>query len=207
MQQNLLLTLLSLHFFALITPGPDFILTIKNSLSFGKKMGVATAFGFGMGIGIHVTYSILGVNYLMENAPAVFDVIKWLGALYLIYIGVMTLKGVIKKSETTDVKIKDLPAQSLRTGFTQGFITNILNPKATLFILGIFTSAVPAGTDPKVLWTAGLLMVITTILWFILVSVFFSLKKIRAQYYKSERALNFIFAAFFIFVGTRILLG
>lgn len=207
MNINLILTVTALHFLALITPGPDFVLTIRNALQFGRAMGFATAIGFGLGIALHVTYSIAGVAILIKEFPEAFQVVKILGALYIIWLGISTLWGLRIKKETHDVTgNKSASPQPLLKGLRQGFLTNILNPKATLFILGLFTSVIPVETELLTLLVSGLIMTTTTVLWFSLVSTLFGSQKVRLLYLKAERGLNFIFAIFFLMAGSFLLL-
>lgn len=203
MDIKLIFGVTTLHFLALISPGPDFVLALRNSLQFGRRMGMATALGFGLGIAIHVSYSIAGIAVLLKEFPGVYHLIRYAGALYLIWLGISALWYTIrfpKKEDTLTFELRE--TQGFRKCFTQGFLTNLLNPKATLFILGIYTSMIPAETSLPTLVMAGFNMVILTILWFSLVSWLFSSKNIRLLYSKLENVLNLIFAFFFILIGT-----
>ncbi len=203
MDIKLIFGVTTLHFLALISPGPDFVLALRNSLQFGRQMGMATALGFGLGIAIHVSYSIAGIALLLKEFPGVYNLIRYAGALYLIWLGISALWNTIRFPKKKDTLTFELRAtQGFAKCFTQGFLTNLLNPKATLFILGIFTSIIPSETSLTTLLGAGINMVVLTILWFCLVSWLFSSKNIRLLYSKLENVLNLIFAFFFITIGT-----
>ncbi|MGE3611166.1 MAG: LysE family translocator [Bacteriovoracaceae bacterium] len=206
MDFNLISTILTLHFVALITPGPDFALTVKNSLNYGKRCGIYTAIGFALGIALHVSYSILGVAVLLNTFPKFFNLIKISGALYIIWIGLQTLSSI--KSSNSDFqfdKVADQKVPSPLIGLKQGFFTNILNPKVTLFILGLFVSVIPAGTQSTTLIISGLLMCLITFLWFAGIAYFFGWETIRRAYLKAQKGINFVFGVFFLLAGVLLL--
>jgi RhtB (resistance to homoserine/threonine) family protein len=206
MDIKLIFGITTLHFLALISPGPDFVLALRNSLQFGRKMGLATALGFGLGIAIHVGYSVAGIAILLKEFPRVYHFIRYAGALYLIWLGLSSLWEARKAQQRQGLEIKARPKQGFWQCLRQGFLTNILNPKATLFILGIYTSLIPADASLLTLVVAGINMVALTIIWFSLVSWLFSSMRIRDGYSKIERGLNLLFSVFFILVGVTLFL-
>ena len=133
------LILVAVFGIAVISPGPDFIMAIRNSVIYSRKAGIFTALGFGLGVAVHVAYSIVGIAALIAQSVMAFTVIKYIGAAYLIYIGVKSLRSkgfqkTIDTHEKSDSK-KDMSAlEALRSGF----ITNLFNPKATMFFLALF---------------------------------------------------------------------
>lgn len=119
------------HFLAVILPGPDFIITVRNSLRYGCFIGMATALGIGLGISIHVFYTLVGLGFVIQHSPWFMFIFRVLGALYLIYLGWILLKS---KSTDSEIMIVD-DDQPLNTwnAFRMGVMTNVLNPKATIF--------------------------------------------------------------------------
>ena len=73
-------------FFAVISPGPDFAMVLKQSITYGKKSSIYTSIGIGLGIGVHVIYTLLGIGLIISKSIILFTIIKFLGAGYLIYI-------------------------------------------------------------------------------------------------------------------------
>lgn len=204
MDIKLIFGITTLHFLALISPGPDFVLALRNSLQFGRKMGLATALGFGLGIAIHVGYSVAGIALLLKEFPRVYHMVRYAGALYLIWLGLSSLWEARKAKKSQSFEIKERPKQGFLQCLRQGFLTNVLNPKATLFILGIYTSVIPADASILTLAVAGINMVLLTILWFSLVSWLFSSSRVRNGYTRIERGLNLLFSVFFILVGVTL---
>lgn len=83
-----LLALATIHFLAVVAPGPDFAVTIRQSVRFGRVVGLCTAIGIGAGISVHVLYTLLGVGALMHTTPWLLNVAKVVGGAYILYLGV-----------------------------------------------------------------------------------------------------------------------
>jgi hypothetical protein len=81
------------HLIAVISPGPDFAMVLRQSITFGRRTAVWTSVGIGTGILVHVTYSLLGIGLLVRSSVLAFNILKWLGALYLAWIGLKALRS------------------------------------------------------------------------------------------------------------------
>ena len=131
------LTVTLIILLAAISPGPDFAIVMQNALQRGQRPGIMTALGVSCSLVIHATYSILGLAIVISQSLLLFSLIKYLGAAYLIYIGV---KNVFAKSNTnTQNESSFISKTHSRQDFTEGFLCNLLNPKAIMFILAFFT--------------------------------------------------------------------
>src|SRR3989344_4233629 len=162
------LTVALAHLLAVISPGPDFIMITRNSLIYSRKTGIYTAVGLGLGILVHVTYSLVGIGLIIAKSIVLFNIIKFIGAAYLIYIG---YKSLTSKSSKTDMTVEDRKKDISRLAAIKiGFITNVTNPKVTLFFLSLFTLVVTPSTPLFVKTLMGAEMSIVTSLWFILVA-------------------------------------
>lgn len=176
------LVLAAAHFFAIASPGPDFAVIIKQSIKFGQRNAIFTSIGIGSAILVHVAYSALGVGILIKQSPMLFDILKYLCAAYLAYIGFKALQAqpaVI--SEHVDAS-KSGQHQAITCSFRLGFITNVLNPKATLFFLSIFSVVVSQQTPNVWLVIYALYLSLATALWFCMVSVVFSKDVVRNKF-------------------------
>jgi len=162
------LTVALAHLLAVISPGPDFIMITRNSLIYSRRTGIYTAVGLGLGILVHVTYSLVGIGLIIAKSIVLFNIIKFIGAAYLIYIG---YKSLTSKSSKTDMTVEDRKKDISRLAAIKiGFITNVTNPKVTLFFLSLFTLVVTPSTPLFVKTLMGAEMSIVTSLWFILVA-------------------------------------
>lgn len=123
-----------------LSPGPDMLYTAARSLSQGIKAGVFSALGIFTGCIFHISAAVFGLSAIIENSVLLFSIIKYAGALYLIYLGIRSF--LTKRKET---EIEDLPSLSNQKIFFQGMVTNILNPKVAIF----FLSFLPQFIDPQ----------------------------------------------------------
>ena len=195
------LALATIHFLAVVAPGPDFAVTIRQSVRFGRVVGICTALGIGAGISVHVLYTLLGVGALMHTTPWLLTVAKVIGGAYILYLGVSLLRSK-PKSSIEGEKAVDEPAveQTLLKAFTTGFLTNATNPKATLFFLAIFTTIISASTPLNIQALYGLWMCCVNALWFVIVALFFSSAKVRLLFLRMghwfERTMGVVLILF-----------
>jgi len=170
-----LIVVVTITLLAVISPGPDFAMVTRNSLMLSRRSGVLTACGIGLGVTVHVSYTLLGVGLLIRQSPWLFDAIKLIGAIYLIYVGakMLTTKAGSVQADTCVAPLSDLAA--LRTGF----LTNALNPKTTVFIVSLFMQAVRPDTPLHVQIGYGLFIALAHAGWFSLVAVCFSADAVR----------------------------
>ena len=116
------LALATIHFLAVVAPGPDFAVTIRQSVRFGRLVGICTALGIGAGISVHVLYTLLGVGALMHTTPWLLTVAKVVGGAYILYLGVSLLrskpKSVLEGDKAADEPVVE---QTLLKAFTTGF--------------------------------------------------------------------------------------
>lgn len=197
-------TVTLIHLLAVISPGPDFIMCVRNSLTYSRKTGVWTAFGFGLGIAVHVFYSLVGLALIISQSILIFNTIKLAGAAYLVYIGV---KSILSKSSALDISQQEKKSDiSSAQAIKIGFLTNILNPKVTLFFLSLFTFVVSPDTSLHISVIMGLIMVIDTILWFSLVATVLTQKHIRIVFQKFQGAFSKTLGGLLIALGIKLAL-
>lgn len=138
------LTVALIHLLAVASPGPDFAVVVRESVTHGRRAGTWTALGVGTAIFLHVGYSLLGIGLIVSQSIVLFNALKWAAAAYLLYIGFKALRAQPVKP-TADNLHKEAGERTARGAFTSGFVTNGLNPKATLF----FPVAVHRGHQPS----------------------------------------------------------
>jgi RhtB (resistance to homoserine/threonine) family protein len=172
------LTVVLIHLLAVASPGPDFAVVLRESVTRGRRAGQLCALGVGMGIFVHVAYSLLGIGLIVSQSIILFNALKWLAAAYLLYLGIRALCSRCAASGTM-VEPRSLPPRSPRGAFIAGFITNGLNPKATLFFLSLFTAVISPNTPLLVQAGYGLYLALATGAWFCLVALLFSQRRVR----------------------------
>ena len=147
-----------------ISPGPDNIFVLMQSVVYGKKYGLATVIGLMTGCIIHTTLVAFGVSVIIKENENIFLAIKLLGAFYLIYLAYKVFKSDAKISMNADGIVKKTPFQL----FKVGFLMNVLNPKVTIFFLALFPGFLFSETLSSVLqfYVLGGLFILTSFIIF-----------------------------------------
>jgi len=199
------LTIAIAHLFAVASPGPDFAVVLRQCVTGGTRAGIWTSLGVGSGILLHVSYCLLGVALLLTQSPAFFNAMKFVGAAYLIYLGVQSIKLSFKKAHS-EVVATTLTDVEPRRAFVLGFLTNGLNPKATIFFLALFTVIIEAETPLLIQIFYGVYLAIATFCWFAMLSRLLGKPGIREFLLRSgvwfERGMGMIL----IFLAMQIVL-
>ncbi|MEH6396231.1 LysE family translocator [Pseudoalteromonas sp.] len=173
------------HFFAVASPGPDFAIVLKQSIQQGRANALWTSFGVGMAILLHVSYCLLGVAVLLTQSPNVFMALKYLAGAYLAYIGVQALRSAKPATPEQPVMAGNKVSESSWVAFRRGFLTNALNPKATLFFMSLFTLVISQSTPLIIQAGYGLYMAVATWLWFSFLSLVLSKPQVRGFFQRS----------------------
>ena len=153
-----------------VIPGADFAMVLRQSVAHDRRAALFTSAGIATSILVHGTYTLLGVGVLVGQSLLLFNVLKWLGAAYLVWLAIAALRSPPPQPPS------ELDVASARRGdmaaFALGFLTNLLNPKAVLFFLALFTSLVSIHTpgEIKVIYVGSMSLMLFA--WFALVSVF-----------------------------------
>lgn len=175
--------LAAIHFLAVVAPGPDFAVTIRQSMRFGRRAGISTALGIGGGISVHVIYTLLGVGALMHATPWLLRGAKLVGGAYLLYLGIRFIQQagteMPRQPLNNDINVE---VRNWRQSFALGFLTNAINPKATLFFLAVFTTVVSTSTPLHIQILYGGWMCFINATWFVLVSLIFTNPHIRERF-------------------------
>lgn len=189
---------------ALASPGPDFVMAVRNSVLYSRKAGIFTAIGFGLGVAIHVTYCLAGLAIVISQSVIVFNILKWIGAAYLFYVGYKAMKsrGFDAPVDAGQERPQMTPLKALKSGF----ITNLFNPKATLFFLALFTQIL----SPDIAFMAkaiyGVTCIVMTMLWFSIVATVLTTPKIRAAFLKMSKWIDRVCGTLFIGLGLKLAL-
>ncbi|MEH7085369.1 LysE family translocator [Neobacillus drentensis] len=153
----------------IILPGPDTAIATKNTLTVGKIGGLKTVLGTCCALLIHTSAAILGLSAIIVKSALLFSVFKYVGAVYLIYLGIKALWSLKKKGEAASIEM-DIKSQFKNTScFKQGFLTNILNPKVAVFFLTFLPQFVDSGSNTIIPFLImGITYTILTAIWFLL---------------------------------------
>ena len=192
-----LLAVVAITFFAVISPGPDFAMVSRNSLLLSRRTGVLTAIGIAAGVCVHVAYTLLGVGLLIQQSLWLFNLIKLAGAAYLIFLGIKMLRAQPETGE----ELASQPALSSLGALRTGFLTNVLNPKTTIFIVSLFMQVVQPQTPLAVQLGYGAFIVLAHALWFSAVALFFSSASVRSRLLAVRHWIDRIFGGLLVGFG------
>jgi RhtB (resistance to homoserine/threonine) family protein len=200
-----LIALIVMQALAVISPGPDFAIVVRNSLLYSRKAGVFTALGIASAVWIHVAYCSLGLGYLIGELPWLLAGIKVLGCSYLIYIGVKGLRATPTPLASEGESSKN-EQYSSRAAFQAGFLTNVLNPKAILYFISVFTVVVDRETPFSTLLVYGAFIVAITLLWFLGVAYGLSTPSVREKFSRGAHWVDRVTGGVLICLGLRLAL-
>jgi RhtB (resistance to homoserine/threonine) family protein len=167
----------------IILPGPDTAMITKNTLSHGKMGGMKTLFGSSCGLLIHTFAAVVGLSAIIVKSALIFSIFKYVGAIYLIYLGIKSLWALRKKDGNNEVEVKS--QYENKSVFKQGFLTNVLNPKVAVFFLTFLPQFVDAGSKTLIPFLImGITYTLLTAVWFLF--YVFLLNKISSFMKKSK---------------------
>lgn len=190
---------------ALASPGPDFVIAVRNSIQYSRRIGIVTAIGFAAGVAVHVTYCLMGLATLISQSILVFNVLKFIGAAYLFYVGISALRSkgfsMDDTSITTEKKMMT-NWQALRSGF----ITNLFNPKATLFFLALFTQILDPNIPHWMSAVYGATCIAMTGIWFSIVATVLTTPAVRNRFIRYSKWIDRVCGGVLIALGLRLAL-
>lgn len=188
---------------AVISPGPDFAIVSRNALRYSQKTALLTAAGIAASTLFHATYCILGFAILISKSLLLFNIIKYIGAAYLIYLGIKGLREKNPSSAQTEIE-KSNKNISLLQAFGQGLLCNALNPKTILFFLALFTMMIKPSMPLTLQAGYGLEIAMIHFLWFSFVAILFSHQKVKLFLGKFLHYITKAFGGFLVLFGLKI---
>lgn len=193
------ITITIIGLLVIISPGPDFLIVTQNSLKYGRKAGFQTATGVALANFCHVLLNIIGIGIIISKSIFAFTVLKILGSIYLIYFGIKTMKYSYNN------KITPSDSKELRNGFFSGFTCSILNPKACLFYLSLFSVVLPAASSQYERALYGAWLCLLALIWFISVAYFFTNETIQSKLFKFKVWLERVSGTLLVACGLKLL--
>ncbi|MBN6189208.1 LysE family transporter [Aneurinibacillus sp. BA2021] len=187
-----------------LSPGPDFFVVMKNSLGYGQRIGIATAFGIAFALLIHIAYTVLGFTYVIQTTPQLFIAIKLAGASYLLWLGFQAIRAKPNAGTVQSSPQLHNEPKSLGQAFREGFLCNALNPKAALFFLSVFSQFISEDTARWMQWVYGAEIIAAVGLWFVLLAIMISYRTFRELYQKYTHWLDRSLGAVLIYFAVVI---
>ncbi|MFI8415122.1 LysE family translocator [Serratia sp. NPDC078593] len=189
----------------MLSPGPDFFLVIKNAARYQRLAAMMTALGVICGVATHMSYCVAGLAVVITTTPWLFNLLKYAGAIYLIWVGIQALLS--RGGSKMNVSTLSPQQTSLKSAFVQGYLCNLLNPKATLFFLAVFTQVlqIDSGINEK-LWYAGIILGLSMMWWPALVLLIQS-GPMRRGLEKTQKIVDKLLGGMLIALGIKVALS
>jgi RhtB (resistance to homoserine/threonine) family protein len=191
---------------AMVSPGPNYAVTLKHSLLHSRHAGIWSAVGVAAGNLVHVVLSLLGIAVVVSQSILLFNALKWFGAAYLIYLGLKSLRA--GRYDATGPAEAGEAGEALGMGairaFRSSFLVSVLNPKVTLFYLVLFTQVVEPGTPLLFRVVYGLTAVALSFGWYALVALFVSHGAIKDRFAAVAHWVERATGAVLIALGIRL---
>ncbi len=206
--QFIMLTFIGL--LMIISPGPDFAIVTKTSLTDGRLAAIMASVGIALANLCHVGINLLGIGVIISQSMIAFTIMKILGAAYLLYLGI---KGLRAKPQLNieDINKGNQPINFrdnfylAKRGFSVGMFTSLLNPKACLFYLSFFSVILSPETSLTMQIFYGVWLSFLALVWFVLVSVFFTNPSISAKIRQGKHWIERFAGGALVFLGLRLL--
>ena len=195
---------------SLISPGPDFLMVVQTSLRYSRRSALLVALGISCGEMIHVSYSIIGISWIIVNNAWLFTILKYLGASYLFYIGIHALRA---KPQLTGPNLPDCPQPSRLSdlapwhAFRRGLLTNALNAKAAFFTISFFTVLVSPTTPLAIQAGYAAFIFISTFVWFALVSLVLTHSRVQARFLNVKHWIERCCGGLLVTLGIKLALS
>lgn len=204
-----LFTLAVIHLFAVASPGPDFTAVMRETISFSLRNGLVASLGIAVGNFVLILFSVFGANYLISQHPEYLRWIQVLGAAYLFYLGVQSVKSFARGLSQKGSVSNEAPMvtnASLGKSFVNGFVTTMGNPKAIMYFVSLSAQVMSieqSAADLSIL--IGMLVLITGV-WFTFLAMMVGNSKVRPQLVKNKIYLELLMGLVLILYGTYFLL-
>lgn len=194
------------HFLACLSPGPDFVLVSQQALSRGRTAGVLTALGIALGFGIHIIYSVFGLVALVAQSAPLLTAVKIAGGLYLLYIG---FKGLRAKAAGGEIEIRQsrMEGEAAWKTVWRGVLCNVLNPKAVVYMLSLFTVVLSPDTPMWQMGVYGAWMAVMQFFWFGLVALMLSAPAVSRRFQRFGHWIDRFCGGALALLGIKVISG
>ncbi|MFV0574226.1 MAG: LysE family translocator [Vibrio sp.] len=201
-----LILITSIHLLAAASPGPDFILVSQQTLTNGKKAGLLCSLGIALGLSVHILYSAFGLAAFIAHSANLLWIIKVLGGAYLMYLGFQGLRSKAKSNEElVEVSEKPLP-QSNKKMVGMGFLCNVLNPKAPIYFVSLFTLVLSADMPLYQIAIYGVWIMILQFAWFAFIVMLLSRPAVNRKFKQCGHWIDRVLGGAMMALGIKLLI-
>ncbi len=198
-----LLVLTFVHGLAAASPGPDFVLVSQQTLSRGKRSGLLCSLGISLGLSVHIAYSAFGLAAIVAHSTDLLWWVKMIGGSYLIYLGGKGLRSK-RSAERLPMADKPLSTSSVKLIIT-GFFCNVLNPKAPIYFLSLFTLVLSPDMPLYQVAIFGGWIMVVQLGWFSFVVMVLSIPSVNRRFQKLGHWIERILGGAMVILGLKVI--
>lgn len=195
-----ILLIASIHFLAATLPGPDFVYTTSVSITQGKKAGLLTALGITLGLSLHIIYSIFGLALVISKSVFLLELIKIIGGAYLIYLGFSSFFAKNQKLKSCQTKPRTAKSYLLK-----GILCNVLNPKAPIYFVSVFTIVLSPNLPFSHLLIYGFVMMVVQFLVFTALVYLLCIKRVQTVFERFNTFISKALGVLMVSLGLKVL--
>ncbi|WP_312278893.1 threonine export protein RhtC [Kosakonia cowanii] len=203
---TLFLSVMTVHFIALMSPGPDFFFVSQTAVSRSRKEAMLGVLGITAGVMVWAAVALLGLNLILAKMAWLHSIIMVGGGLYLCWMGFQMLRGALKK-ETANSDAPQVELAAVGRSFVKGLLTNLANPKAIIYFGSVFSLFVGDSVGANARWGIFVLIVVETFAWFTLVASVFALPRVRRGYQRMAKWIDGVAGALFAGFGIHLIIS
>lgn len=197
------LLITGVHLLGAASPGPDFVLVSQHALKYGRRAGLWCSLGIALGLSVHIIYSVLGLAAVVASSVTLLWVVKILGGCYLIYLGIGGLRA--QAGQLTPVSTANNVGEiAVKKSLSLGFACNVLNPKAPIYFIAVFTVILSPDLPWYQLAIYGVWMMVLQWLWFAFVTMILSLPVLNRRFQAIGHWIDRVFGAAMIVLGIKV---
>ncbi len=196
-----LLILVGIHFLALASPGPDFIVVLRSSLSGKINKTLMCCIGIALGVATHLLMVYIGLSIILSQSKILYSIVVVLGCLWLIKMGVLGIKsnGSEFGAQTAINYSNGL------TAFRDGYLTNLLNPKALVYFVSVISPLIRPGEDNALFSMVGVIFTCMTFAWFAFLALSLNTRSIKKVFEKYSIYIDHFFSVIILILALYIL--
>jgi threonine efflux protein len=197
---SILMSLVAVDLAAAMTPGPNFVLVSQSAVDRDRKTALAIVAGFALSNLVWCAAVMLGLAALFRVVPQIYDAVRIIGGLYLIFLGLQLWR---KRDRRIDGKSANV-SRSIVRAILRGALTNLTNPKSAVYFASIFVLFIQPGTPTWVQWVAVAIVIADTLIWYGFVALVFSARHVQRWYRKAARTMDRVAGTLMIAFGARL---